>query len=389
MKRCILMVLDSVGVGALPDASAYGDEGSDTLGNIARYLGGLALPSLEALGLGCLHPVEGVACPEQPSGCYGKMAEASAGKDSIVGHWELAGLITERPFPTYPDGFPRDLIAEFAGRIGRGVLGNKVASGTEIIQELGAEHLGTGSPIVYTSADSVFQVAAHEEVIPIEELYRICRVARELLRGEHGVARVIARPFVGEPGHFTRTERRKDFGLEPPADTVLDAAYRAGLPTVAVGKVGDLFAHRSLTEDVKTSGNLDSLRQLLQCVRSTPRGLIFGNLVDFDMLYGHRNDVEGFAQALVEFDTFLPSLLEEIGPEDVLFISADHGCDPTTASTDHSREYVPVLCFGKGLREGVDVGVRRTFADLGATAAELLGLGFRGAGTSFADRILL
>jgi phosphopentomutase len=368
IRRCVVVVLDSVGVGALPDAADYGDEGADTLAHIAERIGGLSLPNLEALGLGCLHRIEGVACAK-PRGCYGKMAEASAGKDSIVGHWELAGLITERPFPTYPHGFPEDLIREFGARIGRGVLGNKVASGTEIIKELGAEHLRTGYPIVYTSADSVFQIAAHEDVIPVEELYRICQVARDLLRGEHGVARVIARPFEGEPGSFVRTERRKDFGLEPPGDTMLDSAYRAGLPTVGVGKIGDLFAHRSLTRDVKSSGNLDSLRRLLECVQDTPQGLIFGNLVDFDMLYGHRNDAEGFARALAEFDEFLPALLAEIGPDDALFITADHGCDPTTASTDHSREYVPVLCTGGRLREGVDLGVRRTFADLGATVA--------------------
>ncbi|NLT41774.1 MAG: phosphopentomutase [Anaerolineae bacterium] len=387
--RCLILVLDSVGVGALPDAHEYGDAGSDTLGAIARQLGGLDLPHLGRLGLGCLHPVAGVPCPEAPDGAYGKMAERSAGKDSIVGHWEIAGLVTERPFPVYPDGFPPEVMVAFEMAIGRRMLGNVVASGTEIIARLGEQHLATGRPIVYTSADSVFQIAAHEDVIPVAELYEICRAARAILVGEHGVARVIARPFVGDPGSFTRTAARKDFGMAPHGETLLDAAFRAELPVVSVGKVGDLFAHRSLTAEVKTESNADGMQQFLRVVREGEcSGLVFGNLVDFDTLYGHRNDAEGFAAALLEFDHYLPSLLEAMLPRDVLFITADHGCDPTTGSTDHSREYVPLLCYGADVTAGADLGVRATFADLAATAAELLGLAFRGDGASFAAQIL-
>ncbi len=387
--RCLILVLDSVGVGALPDAAEYGDECSDTLGSLAREMGGLALPNLGGLGLGCLHTIDGVPCPPDPQGCYGKMAEVSAGKDSIVGHWEIAGLVTERPFPVYPDGFPADLIASLEAAIGRRVLGNVVASGTEIIARLGEEHVASGRPIIYTSADSVLQIAAHEEVISVQDLYGICRAARALFVGEHGVARVIARPFVGEPGGFTRTAARKDFGLEPTGETLLDAAYRAGLPTVAVGKVGDLFAHRSITTELKTKSNAHGMQQFLSAVRAGEEtGLVFGNLVDFDTLFGHRNDVRGFAEALHEFDRFLPSLLAAMRPRDALFITADHGCDPTTSSTDHSREYVPLVCYGVGLAKGVDLGVRGTFADVAATAGELMGLSFRGAGASFAAQIL-
>lgn len=387
--RCLILVLDSVGVGALPDAHDYGDEGSDTLGNMAHALGGLALPHLGELGLGCLHPIQGVACPADARGCYGKMAEVSAGKDSVVGHWEIAGLITTRPFPVYPDGFPPEIMEPFEAAIGRDTLGNVVASGTEIIARLGEQHLATGRPIVYTSADSVFQIAAHEDVIPIPQLYDICRTARALLVGEHGVARVIARPFVGEPGAFTRTASRKDFGIAPTGETLIDAAYEAGLPTVAVGKVGDLFAHRSLSLDVKTTSNADGMQQFLRLtMESNEAGLLFGNLVDFDTLYGHRNDVRGFAAALQEFDTFLPALVGALGEVDVLFVTADHGCDPTTAGTDHSREYVPLLCYGPALARGLNLGVRATFADLAATVGELMGLSFRGAGTSFADKLL-
>ncbi len=388
LRRCILIVLDSVGVGALPDAGDYGDEGSDTLGNLSRLMGGLDLPALGALGLGCIHSILGVPCAGAPRGCFGRMAEASAGKDSIVGHWELAGLVTRRPFPTYPEGFPAGLIEEFERRIGRRVLGNRVASGTVIIEELGREHLATGYPIVYTSADSVFQIAAHEEVIALPELYDLCRVAREMLRGDNAVARVIARPFVGRPGSFVRTAGRKDFGLEPQGQTVLDIIQESGLLVVGVGKIGDLFAHRGLTEEIKTAGNDDTMERLLQGSREIESGLIFGNLVDFDMLYGHRNDSEGFARALEEFDAFLPRLMDELGEGDVLFITADHGCDPTTPSTDHSREYVPVLGYGPGLRPGVDLGTRQTFADLGATIADLLGVRAPEAGTSFADILL-
>jgi len=388
VERVTVVVLDGAGVGALSDAWRYGDEGSDTLGNLARRVGGLRLPNLQRLGLGCLHRILGVPCGQRPAGCYGRMAEASVGKDSTVGHWEIAGIITTRPFPTYPNGFPADLIEEFARRIGRKVLGNKVASGTIIIEELGARHLSTGYPIVYTSADSVFQVAAHEEVIPEEELYHMCHVARGLLRGEHAVARVIARPFVGAPGSFVRTPRRKDFGLEPPGLTVFDLASAHGLHVVGIGKIGDLFAHRGLTQEIGASGNLAVVRALLECLRERRAGIVFATLVDFDMLYGHRNDAAGFAAALAEFDNFLPAILSELGDGDVLFITADHGCDPTTASTDHSREYVPLICFGSSIGAGVALGTRATFADLGATAADLLSLDCPAAGESFASQLL-
>ena len=382
------MVLDSVGVGALSDAGQYGDSGSDTLGNTARRLGGLVLPALERLGLGCLHRIEGVVCPREPLACYGKMAEAGAGKDTTVGHWEIAGVITERPFPTYPNGFPQPLMREFERRIGRCTLGNKPASGTAIIEELGAAHLRTGFPIVYTSADSVFQIAAHQDVIALEALYEICKTARELLQGEHGVGRVIARPFTGVPGHFLRTAGRRDFGLEPPRPTLLDLAAGAGHPVVGVGKIGDVFVHRGLTREVKTPHNVETMRALLDETTSGSSGLLLVNLVDFDMLYGHRNDVQGFADALARFDAFLPCLLTSLKPGDALFITADHGCDPTTGSTDHSREHVPLLCHGRRVRSGVDLGTRASFADLGATVGELLRLGPLGAGESFAAAIL-
>jgi len=386
--RAIVIVLDSVGVGALPDASAYGDDGSDTLGHIAQAMGGLHLPNLERLGLGCLHSVAGVSCPALAEGSYGRMAEMSAGKDTTVGHWEIAGIITRRPFPTFPEGFPPDLIAEYERRIGRRVLGNKVASGTAIIQELGEEHLRTGYPIVYTSADSVFQVAAHEQVVPVEQLYEMCRTARTMLTGEYAVDRVIARPFAGEPGHFYRTERRKDFGLEPPAPTLLDHVKAAGQEVVGIGKIGDIYAHRGLTQEIHTSGNSEGMRALVDSLSSVVSGLVMVNLVDFDMLYGHRNDVAGYARALVQFDMDLAPLLAALAPGDALFITADHGCDPTTPSTDHSREYVPLLCYGSRLRRGVDLGVRSSFADLGATVAEMLSVGPLDAGQSFMSLLL-
>ncbi|MGQ9554186.1 MAG: phosphopentomutase [Anaerolineae bacterium] len=367
---------------------SYDDEGSDTLGNIARKLGGLRLPVLAQLGLGCIQEIIGVACPEAPLGCFGRMAEASAGKDTTVGHWEMMGIITDRPFPTYPRGFPDEVIKEFERRIGRKTLGNRAASGTVIIEELGAEHLRTGYPIVYTSADSVFQIAAHEEVIPLEQLYTFSRIARELLQGEWTVDRVIARPFKGSPGQFVRTEGRKDFGLEPPQPTLLDIAKSAGLSVVGVGKIGDIFAHRGLTQEVKTAHNTETMHELLRCVEQAEKGIIFANLIDFDMLYGHRNDVSGFAGALAEFDAYLPRLMAVMQESDALFITADHGCDPTTASTDHSREYVPILCYGLALDQGVDLGTRRTFADLGATVSDLLGLGELPTGESFAEELL-
>ena len=387
IDRIIIIVLDSAGVGELPGAADYKDGGPDTLGNTARAVGGLSLPNLAALGLGNIEDIKGVPKARDCMGSYGKMAEASAGKDTTTGHWEMAGILTEVPFPTYPDGFPPEVTGPFTDAIGTGILGNKAASGTEIIKELGGEHLRTGRPIVYTSADSVFQVAAHKDVIPLERLYGICETARGLLTGRHGVGRVIARPFTGPPGGFVRTVERRDFSLAPPGDTLLDIAKAHGLPVVGVGKIEDIFAGRGLTGSVHTEGNPDGMARTLDALGHVENGIIMVNLVDFDMLYGHRNDPEGYARALVEFDTWLPRLTGQMRPSDMLMITADHGCDPTTVSTDHSREYVPLLVYGPGLRPGVDLGVRDTFSDLGATVADALGLRLK-RGRSFLGDVL-
>ncbi|MBM4045061.1 MAG: phosphopentomutase [Planctomycetes bacterium] len=383
MNRAIILVLDSVGIGALPDADKCGDAGSHTLGNIARVVGGLNLPNLERLGLGKIEAIQGVSPDVEPQAFHGKMAEASAGKDTTTGHWEIAGVVTEKPFPTYPKGFPADVLREFGRRIGRGCLGNKTASGTEIISQLGPVHIKTGLPIVYTSADSVFQVAACEDVIPVEELHRMCEAAREVLAGENAVCRVIARPFVVKGGAYVRTERRKDFSLAPPKPTLLDIAKDAGLDVIGIGKIGDIFAHRGVTAEIHTADNAEGITHTVEAIRADSRGLIFTNLVDYDVKFGHRNDAEGFARALREFDDRLPEILAALKDEDLLFLTADHGCDPTTPSTDHSREYVPLLVFGKRLGRPQSLGLRPTFADLGATAAEALGLKGMAAGTSF------
>ncbi|BCV25314.1 phosphopentomutase [Gelria sp. Kuro-4] len=382
LRRVVVVVADSAGAGALPDAGAYGDEASNTLGHVAQAAGGLKLPLLQRLGLGNILPLQGVPPAREPLAAFGRLAEQSAGKDTTTGHWELMGIILPRPFPVYPQGFPPALIARFEKAIGRRTLGNKPASGTAIIEELGAEHLATGWPIVYTSADSVFQVAAHEEVIPPEELYHICAVARRLLTGADAVARVIARPFVGRPGSFRRTADRRDFSLPPPAPTVLDQALAAGRRVLGVGKIGDIFAGRGLTECRHTAGNAAGLAATRAALEEGTWDLVFTNLVDFDMLYGHRNDAAGYARALEEMDRGLGRVLAALGQEDVFFLTADHGCDPTTPSTDHSREYVPLLAYGRTVR-AVSLGTRTTFADLGATVADILGLAWEGPGTSF------
>lgn len=374
-----------MGVGALPDAAEYGDEGSNTLEHIAAVRGRLFLPNLARLGLGRIVSLACFLSVLEPAAAYGKMAEKSAGKDTITGHWEIAGIISSRPFPLYPHGFPPEIIEAFTARTGRPVLGNKPASGTEIIQALGKAHLETGFPIVYTSADSVFQIAAHEEIIPPEELYRYCQIAREILQGEHGVARVIARPFRGEPGNFFRTPRRRDFALPPLQATILDLLQNAGLEVVGVGKIEDLFAGRGLTAALPAKDNASAWRETVSAFKSLTAGLVFTNLIDFDMLYGHRNDVEGYAKALEAFDEELPALLSLFSPADVLIITADHGCDPTTSSTDHSREYVPLLIAGPGLKKGIDLGTRETFADVAATLASLFGLPWAGPGASMAS----
>lgn len=382
-KRAIIIVLDSVGIGGAEDCSFYGDEGSNTLKNTAAAVGGLHLPHLAQLGLGNLDDIKGVPALTATVGAHGIMKEKSKGKDTTTGHWEMMGLVLEHPFPTYPQGFPESLITEFENRIGVKTLGNTVASGTVIIEELGPEHIRTGYPIVYTSADSVFQIAAHEEVIPLDKLYEYCRMARSLLVGEHGVGRVIARPFVGEPGHFVRTPNRHDFSLEP-GPNVLDGIVQAGLPVIGVGKIKDIFAGRSVTESYPTKNNADGISRILEVMQQKAEGLIFVNLIDFDQLYGHRNNPAGYAAALEDFDRHLPDIMQAMGAEDMLLITADHGCDPTTVSTDHSREHVPLLVYGPNLKNGVDLGRRDSFGDLGLTVADHLGVGVKGLhGTSF------
>lgn len=388
MERVILMVFDSVGIGELPDAAEYGDVGSNTLGNISKALGGLEIPSLYKLGIGNIQGVENLKRCEKPIGNFGKCAELSKGKDTVTGHWEIAGIVLETPLNTYPEGFPEDIIEEFQGKIGRKVLGNKVASGTEIINELGKEHIDTGYPIVYTSADSVFQVAAHEEVIPLKELYKMCSIAREMLLGERTVGRVIARPFISENGKYVRTSNRKDFALDPPKKTMLDYIKESGLNVMAVGKIEDIYNKRGITEAVHIKNNMDGIDKTLEYMRKNESGLIFTNLVDFDMLYGHRNDVEGYAKAIIEADKRISEIISHMNEEDVLIITADHGCDPTTKSTDHSREYIPVLVYGKNLKSGVDIGIRKSYSDIGKTVLELLNVKNHLYGSSFKDLIM-
>jgi len=385
--RILLLVLDSVGIGALPDAGKYGDAGSNTLGNVASAAGGLALPVLEELGLANIIEVSGLSPAENPKASYGRMAEAADGKDTITGHWEMAGVIVSEPFRTYPGGFPAELIQEFSRRISRQILGNFAASGTEIIESLGREHMDTGRPIVYTSADSVFQIAAHEEIIPLEEQYRICEIARELLHGDYKVARVIARPFVGRPASFTRTANRRDYALEPEAPTVLDALKEQGKRVISVGKIMDIFSGRGIAEGHKTRDNGHGIDTILEVMAQGRGDLIFANLVDFDMLFGHRNNALGYARALEEVDAGIGRIIRAMGVSDVLIITADHGCDPTFPGTDHTREYVPLLVFGRGLKSGVNLGTRRTFADIAATVAELLGIAYDSPGTSFAYEV--
>jgi phosphopentomutase len=384
--RAIVIVLDSVGVGELPDARAYGDEGSNTLGNIGRVVA-LNIPTLAALGLSRIVPLAGVPLPALPLAAFGRMAERSAGKDSVTGHWELMGLVLDRAFPTFPSGFPAELIAGFESRIGRPVLGNVVASGTAIIDELGAEHVRTGRPIVYTSADSVFQIAAHEEVVPIAQLYEWCEIAYALTVTGLGLGRVIARPFVGEPGAFKRTANRHDYAMPPRGETLLDRLTAAGVPTIAIGKISDLFAGRGISQRLSTVGDDDGMTRLVEQMARQERGLLFANLVDFDTVYGHRNDVTGYARNIEQFDRRLAELLPHLRPDDLLVITADHGNDPTTPSTDHSREHVPVLVTGERVRKGTELGTRSSFADLGQTLAEVFGVGRLSHGESFLDLI--
>ena len=382
--RVALIVLDGVGIGAAPDAESYGDAGSDTLGNVARSVGGLELPYLESLGLGCCRPLAGMRC-SAPQAAHGVALPASAGKDSTNGHWELCGVVLERPFPTFPEGFPSGVIAAFSEATGRGVLGNKTASGTAIIEEYGAKHIERGDWIVYTSADSVFQIAAHEEVVPLEELYAACRTAREsVLVGEDAVSRVIARPFVGEVGALSRTPNRRDFSLAPPSETLLDRLAAAGVPRLGVGKVDDLFAGRGI-ESRHTTGNAEALRYVADALGELEHGMVFANVIEFDQEWGHRNDPAGFYRGLRELDLTLPALVGMLREGDLMILTADHGNDPTTVSTDHSREMVPVLVAGPGVRP-VALGARPTFADVGATVAEYFAVGLD-AGTSFLGQV--
>lgn len=389
IRRIILVLLDSVGIGALPDAEDYGDTGSNTLGNLADAVGGLRLPNLQKMGLGNLTRIKGVDKEKAATAAYGRLTERSCGKDTITGHWELAGILLSKPFPVFPDGFPQELIKSFEERIGRRTLGNVVASGTEIIQKLGPEHEKTGYPIVYTSADSVFQVAAHEEVIPVKELYEICEIARELLVGPYGVGRVIARPFIGKPGAYQRTSRRHDYSIKPVAPTMLDQIKAAELEVIGVGKIYDIFAGQGITQTYSTRDNSEGIEKILSLMQKTDwEGLLWANLVDFDMLWGHRNDPVGYARGMEEFDKSLPCLLQALSEDDVLMITADHGCDPTTISTDHSREYVPWLIYGEQIKAGLDLQTRPTFADLGATVCGLLGVEPLPTGTNLAEALI-
>lgn len=389
LTRAILVVLDGVGAGANPDAAAYGDEGASSLENCARAIGGLELPNLGRVGLGNLTPILGTPPTECATGTYGRMAESAAGKDSTTGHWEMTGVVLRKPLPTYPNGFPPEVVEPFERAIGRKIIGNKAASGTEIIQELGEEHVRSGRPILYTSADSVFQVAAHQEVIPLEELYRMCQVARQqLASGEHAVGRVIARPFIGEPGHFTRTEHRRDFSLEPPGITLLDVLKDAGKDVIGIGKIEDLFVGRGLTARDHTETNHEGMQTTLDWLSKDFSGLLFVNLVEFDMLWGHRRDSQGYARALREVDDWFARVQEVMRPGDAIFFTADHGVDPTFKGTDHTREHVPLLAYGEPVRAGVDLGVRSTYADLGQTLAQAFGVEPLANGVSFASTLL-
>ena len=386
-ERIVWIVLDSVGVGAMPDAAGFHDPpGADTLGNIAR-LRGLRLPNLARLGLGNMKPLEGIPPAAAPAGAYGRCTLASPGKDTTTGHWEMAGIHLAQPFPLYPHGFPPEVLNEFERRIGRHWLGNVAASGTEIIRELGAEHMRTGSPIVYTSADSVFQVAAHEEVIPLWEQYKICETARAILRGPYEVGRVIARPFVGEPGNFTRTANRHDYAVPPPKGMLLDRLEERGVVVRSVGKIFDVFLGRGIREGAKTRNNADGMAKTLDTMAEPGSGLIFVNLVDFDQQYGHRNDVEGYAAALEQFDAWLPDFERTLRPGDLAVFTADHGCDPTVPGTDHTREYVPLLAFGRNVRPGVNLGLRASLSDIGQTVAENFGASIEH-GASFLKELL-
>jgi len=388
IERITVIVIDGVGAGELPDASKYGDTGSNTLSNTARVLGGLELPNMGEMGLGNITPIEGVPPREMTRGAYGKCLEISKGKDSVTGHWELMGVEVKKPFPTYPNGFPKEVLNEFRKLTGLDVLGNKPASGTEIIKELGEEHVRTGKPIVYTSADSVFQIAAHEKVIPIGELYRLCDISRNMLKGDHAVGRVIARPFIGDNAEtFTRTKRRHDYPILAPTDTMMDTLIKEGHEVYATGKIDDLFGNRGITKTHHSVFNMESIQATVDFMDEDFTGLLFANLVEFDMTFGHRNDVKGFGQKLEEFDAFIPTIRNKMKDTDIAMIVADHGVDPTTKSTDHSREYIPLLVFGEQVKNNVNLGIRQSFADVAATIGEAFSVTPPAIGTSFLREI--
>jgi phosphopentomutase len=388
MKRVIWIVLDSVGIGAMPDSMEYGDSDVNTLSHVYSQCQGLNINHMVELGLGNIDGITVLPKKQLPRGSYGRLAESSKGKDTTTGHWEMVGIYTEVPFPTYPNGFPKEIIEAFENKIGTHVIGNYPASGTAIIEELGREHMKTGYPIVYTSADSVFQIAAHEEIIPLERLYEICEIARNMLVGEHEVSRVIARPFTGEAGQFTRTSNRRDFAVTPPEPNLLTYCKSSGIPVIAVGKIEDIFAKQGITEAIHTKNNLEGIHTTIKCMDEYKEGIIFTNLVDFDMKWGHRNDFINYGKGLEEFDSKLPEIINAMTLEDILFITADHGCDPTTKGTDHTREYVPLIIYGSQIREGNNLGTRSSFADIGQTLCELFELPDLAIGTSFLKEIL-
>lgn len=388
MRRIVLIVLDSVGVGELPDAADFGDEKSNTISNISKVVGGLNIPNLKRMGIGNITDILGAERISSPTASYGKCNERSIGKDTVTGHWEMAGVIIETPLQTYPNGFSKEIMSEFEQKIGRSTIGNVVASGTEIIKELGDTHVKTGFPIIYTSADSVFQIAAHEKVIPLEKLYEMCQTARDMLVGDKIVGRVIARPFIGEKGNYTRTSNRKDYALDPFGKTMLDYIKEDGQNVMAVGKIEDIFNKKGITEAIHIKNNMDGVDKTLEFMKTDKKGIIFTNLVDFDMLYGHRNDVKGYASAIEKFDTRVPEILELLGEDDILIITADHGCDPTTASTDHSREYIPLLVYLHNNKIGTNLGTRSSFTDIGKTVLEILKIKNNLPGASFYNQII-
>ena len=388
INRVVLLVIDSVGIGYLPDADKYGDYGANTLGNIALHTGGISLPNMRALGLGNIDEIKGVEPIADPTGAFGRANELSSGKDTTTGHWEITGLYVEEPFNTFPNGFSEEIIKEFENRIGKKTLGNYAASGTVIIEDLGKKHLETGYPIVYTSADSVFQIAAHEDIISVPELYKMCEIAREIMMGENAVARIIARPFDGELGSFQRTTNRKDYSLDPTSKTVLDLAKNEGLEVIGIGKIEDIFNSKGITSAIHTKSNMSGVDATIESLNKESKGIIFTNLVDFDAKYGHRRNPEGYKDALEAFDKRVPDILAAMNDDDILIITADHGNDPTFKGTDHTREYVPILVYGKEIKSNVNLGTRKSFADIAKTISEFLRISDTGVGESFAELAL-